>query len=121
MNENPITKKSNNLSSIKECRVAKILDSKKLVLNVGSLNGITVGQRFLIYGLSDDEIIDPATNKPLGYLELVRGTGSVKYVQDKMCILESDSFYRSFRTVLEEPEPVPFDNPMEGDYAREIQ
>ena len=39
--------------------VAKVLDNKQLVLNIGSCDDVVMGQRFLIYGLSDDEIIDP--------------------------------------------------------------
>lgn len=101
--------------------VAKVLDDYKLVLNIGSYDDVVMGQRFLIYGLSDDEIIDPITHESLGRLELVRGIGLVIYVQSKMCIIKSDSTLSPFVTVLDSMKSVPFDNPLEGDYAREIQ
>lgn len=104
----------------KKICVAKVLDSNKLVLNIGTKNHVTIGQRFLIYGLSDDEIIDPSTGFSLGYLELVRGTGKVTYIQEKMCIIESDSTRTSLLNVLDGPEIVPFKDPIEGDFAREI-
>ncbi len=105
----------------KEIRVAKVLDNYKLVLNIGSKNNVTIGQRFLIYGLSDDEILDPTTGDSLGYLELVRGTGAVTYMQETMCIIESDSTRTNLHRILEGPESIPFDSPFEGDLAREIQ
>lgn len=105
----------------KEIRVAKVLDAHKLVLNIGSNNNVTIGLRFLIYGLSDDEILDPATGDSLGYLELVRGTGIVIYMQEKMCVVESDSTRTNLLRVLDGPETVPFEYPLEGDFAREIQ
>lgn len=101
--------------------VAKVLDDYKLVLNIGSYDDVVMGQRFLIYGLSDDEIIDPITHESLGYLELVRGTGSVIFIQEKMCIIKSDSTSAPLVAVSEFFEPKPFSNPQEGDYAREIQ
>lgn len=99
--------------------VAKVLDNKQLVLNIGSCDDVVMGQRFLIYGLSDDEIIDPITHESLGHLELVRGTGSVIFIQEKMCIIKSDT--TPFATVSDLFNPSPFSNPQEGDYAREIQ
>lgn len=51
--------------------------------------------RFLIYSLSDHEIIDPDTNESLGFLEFVKGTGSVVHIQDKMCTIESDRYETS--------------------------
>ncbi|NBI61314.1 hypothetical protein D3Z53_25830 [Lachnospiraceae bacterium] len=101
--------------------VAKVLDNNQLVLNIGSCDDVVMGQRFLIYGLSDDEIIDPITHESLGHLELVRGTGSVIFIQEKMCIIKSDSTSTLFATVSDLLNPSPFSNPQEGDYAREIQ
>ena len=75
--------------------VAKVLDNYKLVINKGSEDGIRQGQRMLVYGISDEEIKDPRTGKSLGYLELVRGTGKIAYIEEKMSILESDKISES--------------------------
>lgn len=92
---------------MKELRVSYIIDKAQLVLNVGARDNIQPDQRFLIYGLSDKDIIDPATGNSLGRLELVRGTGTVSYIQDTMCIIESDDMFD-------------FKNPTVGDHARLI-
>jgi len=70
--------------------VASILSSDQVVINSGEKDGIQLGQRFLIYELSDEEIIDPATNESLGYLEIPKGTGRIASVQENMAVLESD-------------------------------
>jgi hypothetical protein len=59
-------------------------------MNRGERNRIQVGRRVLIYGISEEEIIDPNTGESLGFLELVRGTGRIILVQDKISIIESD-------------------------------
>ena len=63
-------------------KVVKILDDYKLAINAGAKDQISLGQKFLIYSLSDEEIIDPDTNQSLGYLEIVKGTGIVTHVQE---------------------------------------
>lgn len=70
--------------------VAKVIDDYKLVINRGEANAIREGQRMMVYHISDEEILDPRTGESLGYLELVRGTGRIIFVQDKLSILESD-------------------------------
>ena len=70
-------------------KIAKVLDDCKVVMNAGSNRKISNGQKYLIYQLSDEEIIDPDTNKSLGFLEIVKGTGTVTHVQDNMATLES--------------------------------
>ena len=62
---------------MKEIRVASVLSDTQLVLNIGEQDGIDPQMRFLVYGISEEQIIDPVTKEPLGYLELVRGTGRV--------------------------------------------
>ena len=61
--------------------VASIINEYKVVINRGIKHDIRLGQRFLIYKLSDEEIIDPITKEPLGYLEIVKGTGKVIHLQ----------------------------------------
>lgn len=110
---------------MKTVRVAHVIDDHSLVLNVGEFDGIENGQRFLIYGLSDDEIIDPQTGRSLGRLEIVRGTGYVSYIQKRMCIITSDKPVPSSPVAVSKAisgtvECQPFSSPQIGDYAREI-
>lgn len=118
--------------------VVKVLNEFKVVINRGSKDGIKVNQRFLLYILSDDEIVDPETNKKLGFLEIVRGTGKVVHVQENMATIESDTKGPSERLItrLEIPiyilessreeekiipgEQLPFENASVGDKAKPI-
>jgi len=108
---------------MKEIRVASVLSDTQLVLNVGEQDGIDYKMRFLIYGISKEEIIDPVTKEPLGYLELVRGTGKVTYVQEKICIISSDTvrsnFYSGLASIMDGTY-APFNSPQVGDYVRVI-
>ena len=109
---------------MKELKIAYVLDSNRLVLNAGSSDGIPKNQRFLVYGTSEEEIVDPVTNKPLGFLEIVRGTGKISYVQDTMSIIETDMLksplYSVARSLSVNPEYKPFCEPQVGDSVREI-
>lgn len=127
----------------KQPKVVQTLDSDyKLVLNVGANDGVKSNDKFLIYALSDHEVIDPDTKESLGFLELVKGTGKVVHLQDKLCTIESISFKNpapiktiakkpantlvatlgSFTveetTIKGNPERLPFDSPEEGDLAK---
>lgn len=110
---------------MKQIQVAYVINNEKLVLNVGNEDGISKGQEFLIYGLSKDDIVDPATNSSLGRLELVRGTGVVDYIQDKMCIIKTNTIkkvpiFSVTQSLTGEAHYVPFDSPKVGDFARKI-
>ncbi len=70
--------------------VVKVIDDYKLVINRGEISGIREGQRMLVYNTSEEEITDPQTGESLGYLDLVRGTGTITFVQEKISILQSD-------------------------------
>lgn len=125
---------------MKQAKVVYIQDDYKISLNIGSDDGVKEGQRYLVYELSNEEIIDPDTKKSLGFLELVKGTGTVIHVQDKMCTIESDKydyqntkrtivksnpFLGAFSTPTEqiESEKVkkPFENIDTGDLAKRIK
>jgi hypothetical protein len=81
--------------------VAKVIDEYRLVINKGENSGIKEGQRMLVYNTSDEEIKDPHTGESLGYLELVRGTGTIIFVQDKISILQSDKTNNKKSRLLE--------------------
>lgn len=118
-------------------KVVKILDNYKLVINAGSEQHVSVGQKFLIYSLSDEEIIDPDTKQSLGYLEIVKGTGVVTHVQGTMSTLESDIYHSSSKKVKRtspfsvigssveeeiesEKTQEPFDDPQIGNFAKRV-
>ena len=114
--------------------VVKVIDDYKLVMNRGEQNGIREGQRMMVYRIDDEEILDPHTGESLGFLELVRGTGRIIFVQDKISIIETDqkktyrkrientpfalSSYKS--EVVESDELKPFDNAQVGDLVKPI-
>jgi hypothetical protein len=99
--------------------VAQVIDNYKLVINRGKKNGIREGQRMLVYRLSDEKIVDPDTGRLLGYLELVRGTGRIISIQEKMSILESDSYLPNINIFISKNR-LQFDNPKVGDKVKPI-
>jgi hypothetical protein len=127
-----------------EIKIAMVVNDYTLVINRGRENGITVGQRLLVYTIGDD-VIDPDTKESLGKLEVVKGTGRITHLQDKIATLSSDMKSppgRSIRKVgsdsshawsaltmlgqateIEEqlpPEPIPFKSPSPGDLVKKI-
>ncbi|TRV05568.1 MAG: hypothetical protein EWV89_05240 [Microcystis wesenbergii Mw_QC_B_20070930_S4] len=93
-------------------QIVNILDPYRLVMNRGERNRIQVGRRVLIYGISEEEIIDPNTGESLGYLEIVKGTGRVINVQDNMATIESDK-KQTFRRKLDNSNPFYLASPKE--------
>lgn len=118
-------------------RVVKVLNEYRVIINRGTADGMKKGTVLLIYELSRDELKDPETGENLGKLEIVRGTGAVIHLQDRLATVESNrkstpskkivrrntgtlafAVGREEETITEEPEQLPFDDPAEGDYAR---
>lgn len=122
--------------------IVKVIDECKVVINRGALHKVTKGQQFLIYKLSEEEIKDPTSGESLGYLEIIKGTGKIVHVQERISTIESNKrgpserrivrkrssspFYSNF-TGEEEEESivpsgylVPFDEPIIGDKAKPI-
>jgi hypothetical protein len=83
----------------KPYRVVKVLDPSTVVINVGSAEGITKKDRFLIYALDAEELIDPDTKASLGQLEKVRGTATPLHIQEKMTTVRSDRFESDGRVI----------------------
>jgi hypothetical protein len=82
-------------------KVVKVIDDYSLVINRGEISGIREGQRMLVYNTSEEEIKDPQTGESLGYLDLVRGTGTITFVQEKISILQSDKTNNKRSRLLE--------------------
>jgi len=86
MNESNITSKKKGFPAL----IASIINKYRVVMNRGALDGIELNQRFQIYSVSQEDILDPETKESLGKLEIVRGIGKVIHVQEQMSTLESD-------------------------------
>lgn len=112
--------------------IQSLNSNTRLVINKGLDDEIRMGQRVLVYSVSDDEILDPVTGEALGYLEIVKGTGKVIHVQSKISTIESDkqkSYVRKLvspyslalqQEVIEESRLVPFEDPEIGDLVKPI-
>jgi hypothetical protein len=116
--------------------VVRVSDDCTLVINRGSDHGVTKGDHFLVYYIDPDELIDPETGESLGYLEMIRGTGTATHVQPKITTIKSNRVVSKGRIirrqtgifaslsgeVVEEPEKeaMPFDNPYAGDKVKPV-
>ncbi len=115
-------------------KVAKVIDQYKLVINKGKIDGIRESQRMLVYCIDNEEIKDPDTGKSLGFLELVRGSGRIIFVEEEYSILESDQIvnrllspsYQAYMSTQIEMQKYlektlkSFDNPQIGDLVKPI-
>lgn len=125
---------------MKDIYVMKVIDEYNVVLNVGSNDGISYHQKFMIYAIDKEEIIDPVTGENLGCAEYSKGCGEVTSVQEKLCTITSTKVetatrrekvgsYSPFSPLINDPLKVveyhekikaPFDNPQKGDRAKII-
>ncbi len=115
--------------------VAGILDDwRKIILNKGSQDGISTGDKFVVFGLGG-EIHDPKTGESLGRLEEIKGKGMAIHVQDHMCTIETyefeietvvsvahpHSFFQFPQQERKEKVYREFVDVQSGDYARKIR
>lgn len=117
-------------------RVVRVLSPRRVAIDRGTAS-VNVGDRFVIFSLTSEEILHPGTGESLGKLEIFKGTGEVVHTQPRMSIIESDRipgrtivrknpdwvFTNPFRQGVEEirDQPaLPFEDPEVGDYARQI-
>ena len=80
-------------------KVAQILSSRELVMNVGIVDGVTVGMHFNVVKIT--EIEDPDTSKVLGKVERPKISLQVTEVQDKL----SAASVVGSRTILDKTGP----------------
>lgn len=109
--------------------VASILGSDRVVINRGTQDGVRMGQTYLVYVLSDEEVTDPTTGESLGRLEIPKGTGTIVHAQNHMATLESDKELTNKQSyadaMLTDRVPTqgmkaPFRNPRVGDLAKRL-
>ena len=76
-----------------KAKVAEILSTRSLVLNVGHQQGVTEGMVFDILNRKGDHIVDPDTKAELGSLRIPKVRVRVAFVDEKF------SMARTFRTI----------------------
>ena len=69
-------------------KVIRIFDESTLLINIGSKEGLRVGERVLIVE-KGDEITDPDTGESLGVLEMVKAELVAADVQERISILKT--------------------------------
>lgn len=72
-----------------EGKVLDVIDNFKVAINKGERDGVYTGQKFLIYYLSEHDMIDEDTGENLGKIEYVIGKGKVVHLQDKIATIQS--------------------------------
>lgn len=75
-------------------KVARILNSRELVINVGSKDGVAVGMRFDVMDITGENIKDPDTGELLGSVERSKVRVEVFKVQEKLSVANT---YRTTR------------------------
>ena len=81
-------------------KVIKVIDDYTLVINKGAQDGVTMGDRFLIYHLGE-EMIDPDTKESLGVLEIICGEGKPEHIQERFTTLTtSKQSIKKSKTVI---------------------
>ncbi|MDC0835643.1 hypothetical protein POG22_22005 [Geitlerinema sp. CS-897] len=128
-------KDRNDTTKVFPATVVKVLSDSRVVINRGHEHQLKPNQRFILYRLSSEEIIDPETGESLGYLEEFKGIGKIIHIQDKMTIIESsekETYQATERTSIIQKQfgfpnstivktvIAPFDNPQEGDLVKPI-
>ena len=107
------------LINIEPATVAMVIDPYRIVINRGAEDGVKFAQRFTVYELSAEDVVDPTTKQPLGRLETIKGTGAVVHIQEKMAIVEAINENPLAALLVSTPKPA-FKDPKIGDKARPI-
>lgn len=101
--------------------VIKVIDEYTVVINKGAHDGIKNGQKFMIYSLSNESIIDPSTGEDLGKLETVKGTARIEHLQERMATLVSSEYQTNVAKIIKKPSKSAFGFDMyQTKYTEEI-
>ncbi len=88
-------------------KVIQVNNDYEIVINKGSLHGITKDNRFLVYHLGK-ELFDPDTKESLGVLEIVCGEAKPEHIQEKITTLRTAKTIKRNRTIKKSPYGVLF-------------
>lgn len=75
-------------------KVARILNSRELVINRGSTSGVTLGMRFVVLDPGGEGITDPDTGEILGSLQKPKVQVEVTQVSDRIAVARTYQQYR---------------------------
>lgn len=67
-------------------KVARILDTRNLVINLGATNGVVVGMYFDVLDPKGEDIRDPDTNEILGSLERPKVRVQIVKTEDRISV-----------------------------------
>lgn len=67
-------------------KVARVLNSREIAINVGSENGVSEGMYFHVLDPNREDILDPDTKEVLGSVERPKVKVKVVHVQDKLSV-----------------------------------
>ena len=67
-------------------KVARILNSREMAINVGSRCGVTVGMRFEVMDPKGEDVRDPDTEEVLGSLERPKVRVEISKVQERLSV-----------------------------------
>ncbi len=67
-------------------KVARVLNSRELVLNVGTKVGVGVGAVFEVLDRKGEQIVDPDSGRILGSVDRPKVRVRVTSVQDELCV-----------------------------------
>lgn len=70
-------------------KVARILNIRELVLNIGEDSGVRVGMIFDVLDSKGEDIIDPDTGRALGSLSRVKVQVRITSVQERLSVAET--------------------------------
>jgi hypothetical protein len=80
-------------------RVVKVIDPYTVVINKGRKDGVHWQNSFLVFELGE-ELTDPETGEDLGKLEIVKGQGEVKHLQDTITTVRSSTTRKQHRSIV---------------------
>jgi hypothetical protein len=72
-----------------EGKVAKILNERELVINLGSKNNVKKQMKFKVLSPNSDEIIDPDSKEKIGTIDRIKVKVEVIEVKDKFSICKT--------------------------------
>ena len=96
-------------------KVAKILNSREVALNIGQMHGVETGMLFDILSNAGLGIVDPDTNEELGSVDLPKTRVKITHVYDNLSVA---STYRTKRVRLGTSLASLFDPPTLGGSLR---
>lgn len=79
------------MSQRKKTIVARILSQYEVIIAVGEVDGVKVGDQFMIMGNSDDKIINPETGEEIGFVPVKKAIVKAKQVFEKFTICENSN------------------------------